>query len=150
MVTGGDGLDEVTLDGPTHVIEIRARREKRRRARRLHVGARRPHVDARRPHVDARRPHVDARRFRTRSTRSGRDPGDGSGRKRAATIRRVLAGEPGTAREIVLANAAAALWVAGKAETLREGVRLAGAAIDSGAAEDVLARLVEFSHRPAP
>lgn len=64
----------------------------------------------------------------------------------AAVVRRVLAGEQGPTRNIVLANAAAALCVAGKAETLREGVEQAAAAIDAGAALALLERLAALSH----
>lgn len=64
----------------------------------------------------------------------------------AAIIRRVLAGEPGAAREMVAVNAAAALWAAGRAATPAEGCRLACAAIDSGAAAATLARLATATH----
>ena len=60
-----------------------------------------------------------------------------------ALVREVLAGRPGVARDIVLINAAAALWIAGRAATLPAGVGKAAAAIDSGAASELLARLVE-------
>jgi anthranilate phosphoribosyltransferase len=65
----------------------------------------------------------------------------------AALIRRVLAGEPGTAREIVVANAAAALWTARRAASLHACSALAEAAIDSGHAAELLQRLAERSHR---
>ncbi len=57
----------------------------------------------------------------------------------AHRIRKLLWGEPGPARNVVLANAAAALRVAGRVETLAQGVILAAEAIDTGSA----ARLVE-------
>lgn len=59
----------------------------------------------------------------------------------AAIIRRVLAGEPGLCRDVVVANAAAALLAAEAAGDLAEGVRLAQRAIDEGAARRVLERL---------
>jgi anthranilate phosphoribosyltransferase len=62
-------------------------------------------------------------------------------------VRRVLGGEKGVARDVVLANAAGALWVGGAAGSLREGVVTAAEAIDSGAARGVLARLVEASRK---
>ena len=65
----------------------------------------------------------------------------------AATIRGVLRGDKGPARDIVLANAAAALWTAGKADSLVACARAAAEAIDSGAAEGLLARLAEMSRR---
>jgi len=64
----------------------------------------------------------------------------------AALVRTVLAGGSGPARTIVLQNAAAALWLGGKVPTLPEGVSLAAEALDSRAAEDLLARLRERSH----
>jgi anthranilate phosphoribosyltransferase len=63
----------------------------------------------------------------------------------AEVVRRVLGGEKGVARDVVLANAAGALWVGGAAGSLAEGVRKAAEAIDSGAARAVLGRLVEAS-----
>ncbi len=63
----------------------------------------------------------------------------------AAIIRDILAGQPGPTRDIVVANAAAALWVTGRGDSLAECARLAGAAIDSGAADQRLARLREVS-----
>jgi anthranilate phosphoribosyltransferase len=53
----------------------------------------------------------------------------------------VLVGEEGPRRDVVLLNAAAALLVAGRVETLADGIPLAAATIDSGAATALLARL---------
>jgi anthranilate phosphoribosyltransferase len=64
----------------------------------------------------------------------------------AAHLRAVLQGNQGPLRDIVLLNAAAALLVAGKAESLRDGVALAADAIDSGKAMKVLEALVQLSH----
>lgn len=61
----------------------------------------------------------------------------------AATIRRVLENEPGGPRRLVLANAAAALWVAEAAATLKEGVAMAEEAIASGLAHAVLEHLIK-------
>ena len=60
----------------------------------------------------------------------------------AAALRRLLDGEPGPYRDIVLANAAAALVVAGMADDLEGGVAQAATSIDSGHAAAALARLV--------
>jgi anthranilate phosphoribosyltransferase len=60
----------------------------------------------------------------------------------AAAMREVLGGAAGPLRDIVLMNGAAALIVAGKADGLKDGVRLAAHSIDSGAARRVLDRLV--------
>jgi anthranilate phosphoribosyltransferase len=67
----------------------------------------------------------------------------------AELARRVLGGEPGAHRDIVLLNAAAGLVAAGQADDLAAGVAQAGAALDSGQAEQRLHRLVEVSEREA-
>ena len=61
----------------------------------------------------------------------------------AAIIREILAGRKGPPRDVVIANAAAALWTVGRSDRLPECVRRAEEAIDSGAARDLLNRLVE-------
>ena len=63
----------------------------------------------------------------------------------AEIVRRVLAGERGPYRDIVLLNAAAAGVVAGLADTLSEGLEVAAASLDEGRAGDVLDRLVKSS-----
>jgi len=64
----------------------------------------------------------------------------------AACIRAVLAGEPGPRRDIVVMNAAALLWAAGRAADLPAAAGLAATAIDSGAARGVLDALRAASH----
>lgn len=64
----------------------------------------------------------------------------------AAALRALLAGAGGAYRDVVLLNAAAALLVAEKVETLREGVGMAAAAIDSGAARRALDTLAAVSN----
>ncbi len=66
----------------------------------------------------------------------------------ARSIRELLDGRGGAYRDIVLLNAAAALLVADKAETLRDGVDLAAASIDDGLAKTALDNLVDASNRP--
>jgi anthranilate phosphoribosyltransferase len=63
----------------------------------------------------------------------------------AAIARRVLGGEPGPARDVVLMNAAAALLVAGRVSTLRDGVSEAATAIDGGEAARRLDLMVVWS-----
>ena len=67
----------------------------------------------------------------------------------AEVVRGILDGAQGPARNIVIANAAAALWVAERASDLRSAALQAAAAIDSGAARGVLQRLVEMSNLTA-
>jgi anthranilate phosphoribosyltransferase len=61
----------------------------------------------------------------------------------------VLDDLPGPARDIVLLNAGAAIYVADRAATLGEGIEMARAAIASGAAREKLQQLVAFSNRAA-
>lgn len=63
----------------------------------------------------------------------------------AALIRRVLAGEQGGPRDIVVANAGAALFAANRAATIHEAVTLASAAITDGRAARLCERLIEFT-----
>jgi len=63
----------------------------------------------------------------------------------AAIIRDVLAGTPGARRDVVLLNAGIALFVAGRVDTVKEGIAAAAAAIDSGAAQQRLQKMVESS-----
>ena len=67
----------------------------------------------------------------------------------AVVVRKVLAREPGPARDIVILNAAAGIVVAGRASEPQAAAALATEAIDSGAAEQLLSRLAALSHRPA-
>jgi anthranilate phosphoribosyltransferase len=70
----------------------------------------------------------------------------GNAATNAAIVLAVLAGERGHPRDVVLLNTGAALFIAGQADTVRAGLGQAAAAIDSGAAAGVLARLVRVSN----
>src|SRR5712691_3322070 len=119
VVHGADGLDEISLAGETMVAEIR-------------VGAIRRFTVTPDEFGMARAP--------LESIRGGTAP------ENAALIRRVLEGEAGPARDIVVVNAAAALVAAGVAGNFREGAGLASFAISSGAASEKLARLIAFTN----
>jgi anthranilate phosphoribosyltransferase len=67
----------------------------------------------------------------------------------AGIIRAVLEGKPGAARDVVLLNAGVALFVAGAADSVREGIALATRAVDSGAAQKTLDEMVRLSHGEA-
>lgn len=67
----------------------------------------------------------------------------------AAIVRDVLGGRPGPQRDVVLLNAGAALFVAGEADAISDGMRKAADAIDTGAALRLLTRLAEVSNAPA-
>jgi anthranilate phosphoribosyltransferase len=120
VVTGHDGLDEVSLDGPTRVLLVERGEVSERRWLAADFGL-------------GPAPVADLRV-------SG--PADS-----AARISHLLAGEPGPVRETVLANAAAALWVAGEPD-LEAAVARAADAIDSGLAARLLMSWREMSHQP--
>jgi anthranilate phosphoribosyltransferase len=70
----------------------------------------------------------------------------GDAETNAGIVRELLDGRDGPVRDIVTLNAGAALFVAGRAATVREGVALAGAALDDGRAAGALASLVRISN----
>ena len=117
-----------------------AGRERRGRARRARAlgpdpgdrGLRGPH----------RRVVRRARPVRPRAGRAEPEIAGGTPAENAAVTRAVLAGESGPGRDIVLLNAAAAIYVGGLAADLEDGVGKAAAAVDSGAAADVLDKLI--------
>jgi anthranilate phosphoribosyltransferase len=122
VVHGADGLDEISNTGPSHIAEV-------------HEGVVRSSTV--RPE-DFGLPRASIQDLR-----------GGDRAENAEIIRRILAGESGPRRDIVLMNAAAALVVGGKARDFKEGVALAAQSIDSGAAAAKLAGLVALSQRLA-
>lgn len=70
----------------------------------------------------------------------------GDAARNAEIARRVLGGEPGPTREIVVLNAGAALFIAGRAASVQAGIGDAARALDGGHAAGVLERLVVVSH----
>jgi anthranilate phosphoribosyltransferase len=115
-VVNGSGLDELTLAGPTTVAEVDGEA-----VRSFTIG-----------------PQDAGLASSPLDTLRGGDP-----QANAAIARDVLAGTPGPKRDVVLLNAAAALVVAGKAANLKDGVRLAAAAIDDGRARALVDRVRE-------
>ncbi len=71
----------------------------------------------------------------------------GSPKENAAITRAILKGTPGHKRNAVLLNAGASLYICGKADTMYEGVKMAGELIDSGKALNVLEKFIEVSNR---
>jgi anthranilate phosphoribosyltransferase len=82
-----------------------------------------------------------------------RAPGDaiagGAPSANAATTRAIFAGERGPARDLAALNGGAAIYAGGRADTLREGVRVAERTLDDGAALEALERFVARTHEPA-
>ncbi len=116
VVSGRDGLDEVTLTGPTDVTV---------------VGGGPPETLVWQP--------AD---FGLTAAPLDSLVVDGP-QQSAAVIQKLLAGQSGPARDIVVLNVAAAIWTAGQATDLRTAATTAQAAIDSGAARNLLAALIE-------
>lgn len=112
VVTGSDGLDEVTLDGPTRVLVVESGAIREQTWSPDDFGLPRVHFSE----LKVSGPEQSARR-----------------------LRQMLQGEDGPVRRIVLANAAAALWTLAPG-SLREGVERAAGAIDSGDAGRLVER----------
>lgn len=72
----------------------------------------------------------------------------GTPEENAKITRAILQGEKGHKRNAVLLNAGAGLYIAGKAESMEAGVKLAAELIDSGKANETLDRFIEASNRP--
>jgi anthranilate phosphoribosyltransferase len=115
VVTAEDGVDEISVAARTRVIEVRD-------------GGTEEHF-------------VEPGDFGL-ATAELEDVAGGTPEENAAAVRAVLAGESGPRRDLAMLNAGAAIYIGGRAETLAEGVAQAGAAIDSGAARELLERLV--------
>lgn len=71
----------------------------------------------------------------------------GTPEENAEITRKILKGEKGHKRNAVLMNAGAALYIYGKAETMKEGVELAASLIDSGKAYETLEKFIEESNK---
>jgi len=65
----------------------------------------------------------------------------------AAILKHIFAGQPGAGRDIVLLNAAAALWVAGRVDGIGDGLAMAAQAIDSGKVQQTLDALIAFTQQ---
>ncbi len=119
VVHGSDGLDELTVTGPSFVAQISG---------------------------------GDLRSFEVTPEQAGlrqyelKDILGGTPEENAQAIHDLFDGAPGAYRDIVLLNAAAALIVADKVDSLKDGAQAAAAAIDSGKAKSTLARLVAVSN----
>jgi anthranilate phosphoribosyltransferase len=116
---GHGGLDELSTAGPSEVTELTGDR------------------------ID--RWTLDPRRLGIPPAAPGDVAGD-TPEHNAKTIRRVVEGEPGPERDIVVLNAAAGLVAAGRATSIEEGLQVATTAVEEGAAAAALDALVEVSN----
>jgi anthranilate phosphoribosyltransferase len=120
VVAGSDGIDEITTTGPTRLSSVQENK------------------------VETR--DVDPEEFcLPRASLEQLQGGDAA--TNARLLLAVLEGERSPYRDVVLANAAAALTLAGKAGSFVEGVERAAQGIDSGAARVKLRVLAEFTQR---
>ncbi len=120
VVHGADGMDEISLAGPTSVAELKGGQVRAYRVLPTDFGMEIAPLEALR--VDSAEASLDM-------------------------IRAVLADQPGPPRDIVCLNAGAAIYVAGLADSLAGGIDGARAAIANGKAAQVLDDLVEFTNR---
>lgn len=120
VVHSADGLDEISVSDATDVTEVRDGELRSYRIAPEEIGVGRHPLES----------------------VLGGDP-----EENASIALRILDGEKGAPRDIVVVNAGAALYVAGVASSIPEGVVLASEAIDSGAARAKLDELVEVSGR---
>lgn len=122
VVHGSDGMDEITLTGPTSFAEVRGTQ--------VHSGT------------------LEPRDFGLEVCRAEALAG-GDALDNASVIRSILGGERGPARDLVVANAGAVIRMAGRAPGWREAAGLAAEAIDSGAAKAKLAELAALTRQLA-
>jgi anthranilate phosphoribosyltransferase len=122
VVHGADGLDELSTTGYTKVSECRDGTVQTFYVHPSEYGLPKASLDALR---------------------------GGDAQTNGAIIRSVLEGHPGPARDVVLLNAGAALFVSGRAPSVRDGIATAADAIDSGRAKGVLHQLAAVSHSNA-
>ena len=120
VVHGSDGLDEITISGPTRVAEVRDGQVRSYEVTPEEIGLARAPIEA----------------------ISG-----GDATANAGIIREILSGRRSACRDVVLLNASAALVAAGKTDHLREALPLAAQSIDSGAAKAKLDALADFTQR---
>jgi anthranilate phosphoribosyltransferase len=119
VVHGADGLDEITITGPTRVAEVRDAQVRSYEITPEEFGLKRA----------------------TLEEISGGDAG-----ANAAIIREILEGKKSARRDIVLLNAGAALVAARRADHLTQALPLAAQSIDTGAARENLSALVRFTN----
>jgi anthranilate phosphoribosyltransferase len=127
VVAGEEGLDEVSIVGPTRVVEVLGQ--------------------------DIRAYSIEPADVGLTAAPDAGDPAlaGGDPEQNASITRAIFAGEiRGPAADLALINAGAAIYAAGVAETLAEGVQAARAALEEGAAAQALEGFVRASHDHAP
>lgn len=118
VVAGYDGLDEITINGPTKITELK---------------------DGEVFTYDLTPEQVGLQSY------SLEEVSGGNAEFNAQIIREILDGKIGAARDIVLLNAGASLYVAGKADSIADGIREAARLIDAGLVKAKLQQLKEVT-----
>lgn len=121
MVVHGQGLDEITITGPTQIAELSQGSLAMKEITPEDFGISRAEIE---------------------TIRGGTPEGN------ASIIRSILSGTPGPCQDITALNAGAAIYLGEKAETLHDGVRMAYDAIRTGRAAGKLADLIRVSGSP--
>jgi anthranilate phosphoribosyltransferase len=123
VVSSADGLDELSTAGATRVVEVDGGALRTYEVTPEDVGLARSVYE---------------------------DVAGGPPEANAETTRRIFAGESGPPRDLAVLNAGAAIYAAGRADSLERGVRAAEDTLDGGAAARALDRLVELTGKLAP
>ncbi|MGX7952600.1 anthranilate phosphoribosyltransferase [Tsuneonella sp. HG249] len=118
IVSGDEGLDELSLAGGNEVADVQGNEWEMRRARASQAGLPTAPIEAIR---------------------------GGDAAHNAKALQALLMGAPGPYRDAVLFNAGAVLMIAGKAESYADGAAMAAEALDSGRAEALLARWIDLA-----
>lgn len=122
LVSSEDNMDEITTTGKTKVFEIRGGRIKSY--------------------------YLSAKKFGLKVA-SKKDLVGGDAKENAKIIKKILKGEKGPKRDIVLLNSAAAFYISGMVKSIKEGIKLAEESIDSGKALNVLENLIKETQKYA-
>jgi anthranilate phosphoribosyltransferase len=121
LVCGEDGVDELSISAPTHVVEVTTGGTLRE--------------------YSVTPEELGLPRHPPESVPGG-DPAEN-----AATTRAILAGQDGAARDLAVLNAGAAIYAGGGADSLHAGVEVAQEAIDSDAATSKLEQFIDATHQ---
>ncbi len=121
VVYGQDKLDEISMSAPTTVCEIK---------------------DGQYQIYEITPEDFGLKRCTKEDLRGGLPA------ENAEITRQILGGAKGPKRDAVLMNAGAAIYIGGKADSMADGIRLAGELIDSGKATETLEKFIVLSNQP--
>jgi len=119
LLSSEDGLDEISLSAPNHIFEVKGKDIKKSIVNPQKLGLVRASLD---------------------------DIKGADAKTNAEIIGQILTGREGAERDIVILNSAAALFVAGKAKNIKEGLLQARQSIESGRAKEILERVINYEN----